>query len=135
MQQGETMPNIVRNPASIAAPAGRYVHGIEVPATARLLFVSGQAGVDRTRKVGATIEKQCELAWKNLVAVLKEAGMGPQDIVRVNVYLTDPRYVEAYRNARDKFIKGNPPASTLLIVTALVDPSMLVEIEAVAAKA
>ncbi len=129
------MPNIVRNPASIAAPAGRYVHGIEVPANARLLFVSGQVGVDRNRKVGATIEKQCELAWKNLVAVLKEAGMGSQDIVRVNVYLTDPRYVEAYRNARDKFIKGSPPASTLLIVTALVDPSMLVEIEAVAAKA
>ena len=124
----------VHNPAAIAAPAGRYVHGIEVPPNARLLFVSGQVGVDRNRKIGATIEKQCELAWKNLVAVLKDAGMGPQDIVRVNVYLTDPRYVAAYRDARDKFIKGNPPASTLLIVTALVDPAMLVEIEAVAAK-
>lgn len=124
----------VHNPPSIAAPAGRYVHGIEVPPEARLLFVSGQVGIDRNRKIGATIEKQCELAWRNLVAVLKQGRMSAADIVRVNVYLTDPRYVPAYREARDKFIGANPPASTLLIVTALVDPAMLVEIEAVAAR-
>ena len=124
----------VHNRASIAAPAGRYVHGVEVPPNARLLFVSGQVGIDRNRKPGATIEKQCELAWRNLVAILKSAGMRPADIVRVNVYITDPRYVEAYRNARDKFIGANPPASTLLVVTALVDPALKVEIEAVAAR-
>lgn len=129
------MANIVRNPASIAAPAGRYVHGVEVPANARLLYISGQVGIDKNRKAGATIEKQCELAWKNLVAILKEARMGVDDIVRVNVYLTDPRYVAAYREARDKFVGEKMPASTLLIVTALVDPALMVEIEAVAAKA
>jgi 2-iminobutanoate/2-iminopropanoate deaminase len=134
-QQGETMANIVRNPASIAAPAGRYVHGMEVPPNARLLYISGQVGIDKNRKPGATIEKQCELAWKNLVAILKEARMSVDDLVRVNIYLTDPRYVTAYREARDKFIGTTVPASTLLIVTALVDPAFMVEIEAVAAKA
>ncbi|MGE0151691.1 MAG: RidA family protein [Reyranellaceae bacterium] len=129
------MANIVRNPASIAPPAGRYVHGMEVPPETRLLYISGQVGIDRNRKPGATIEKQCELAWKNLVAILKEARMGVDDLVRVNVYLTDPRYVPAYREARDKFVGEKVPASTLLIVTALVDPALLVEIEAVAARA
>lgn len=128
------MSNIVRNPASIAPPAGRYVHGIEVPANARLLYVSGQVGIDRNGKPGATIEKQCELAWKNLVAILKEARMSADDIVKVGVYLTDPRYVPAYREARDKFIGQKVPASTLLVVTALVHPALMVEIEAVAAK-
>lgn len=129
------MANIARNPASIAPPAGRYVHGMEVPADARLLYVSGQVGIDRNGRPGATIEKQCELAWRNLVAILKEARMSADDIVRVNVYLTDPRYVAAYRAARDKFVGEKVPASTLLIVTALVDPAFMVEIEAVAAKA
>jgi len=129
------MANIVHNPASIAPPAGRYVHGIEVPPNARLLYVSGQVGIDKNGKAGAGIDKQCELAWKNLVAILKDARMGIDDIVRVNVYLTDPRFVAAYRTARDKFIGERAPASTLLIVTALVDPAFMVEIEAVAAKA
>lgn len=128
------MGHIVHNPSGIAAPAGRYSHGIEVPPNARWLFASGQVGVDRNGKAGATIDKQCQMAWKNVVAVLKSAKMTTADIVRVNVFLTDARHVAAYRAARDEVIGPVPPASTLQIVAALADPLYMVEIEIVAAK-
>ena len=123
------------NPKSIAL-AGRYSLGVEIPPQARLLFVSGQVGVDSKGNTLAGIDKQCDQAWKNIGAVLRSAGMGYGDLVKVNAYLTDPRYVAAYRSARDRYIKaGDPvPASTLLIVTGLFMPEMMVEIEAVAAK-
>ena len=60
---------IIRNPTTIAPPGGRYSHAIELPANARLLFASGQVGVDKNGKPGITIEKQCEFAWKNVMAI------------------------------------------------------------------
>ncbi len=126
---------IVRNPTTIAPPGGRYSHAIELPANARLVFASGQVGVDKKGKPGLGIEKQCELAWRNVLAILKDAGMAASDLVRIQVYLTDARFVPTYRAVRDRFIGAVPPASTLLIVHALADPSFLVEIEAIAAKA
>jgi 2-iminobutanoate/2-iminopropanoate deaminase len=62
--------------------------------------------------------------------------MAFKDLVKVTVFLTDSRFTGPYREVRDRFIKDMPyPASTLLIVAGLADPVMLVEIEAVAAKA
>ena len=61
--------------------------------------------------------------------------MGYRDIVKVNVFLTDSRFIAPYRTIRDRFFTKEPfPASTLLIVAGLADPGMLVEIEVVAAK-
>ena len=122
------------NPAGIAPPTGLYSHGIEVPPNARWLYVTGQVGIDAKGRTAPTIEKQCALAWKNLLAILRSAGMGVGDLVRVNAFLTDPRYVEAYRESRDPLLGQARPASTVLIVTALADPSFLVEIDAVAAR-
>lgn len=122
------------NPKTVSL-AGKYSLGAEVPQGARVLFVSGQVGVDSRGKLQAGIEKQCAQAWKNVGQVLKSAGMGFRDIVKVTVFLTDSRFIGPYRTARDEFIAAEPyPASTLLIVQGLADPGMLVEIEAVAAK-
>jgi enamine deaminase RidA (YjgF/YER057c/UK114 family) len=122
------------NPKSVSV-AGKYSLGAEVPQGARQLFVSGQVGVDSRGKLQSGIEKQCTQAWKNIGQVLKSAGMGFRDVVKVNVFLTDSRFIVPYRVARDEFFPTAPyPASTLLIVQGLADPGMLVEIEAVAAK-
>ncbi|MGD9884327.1 MAG: RidA family protein [Reyranella sp.] len=122
------------NPKSVSL-AGKYSLGAEVPQGARVLFVSGQVGVDSRGKLQAGIEKQCTQAWKNIGQVLKSAGMGYRDIVKINVFLTDSRFIGPYRASREEFIPAAPfPASTLLIVQGLADPGMLVEIEAVAAK-
>ena len=122
------------NPASVPK-AGKYSLGAEVPQGARLLHVSGQVGVDSKGKLKAGIEKQVEQVWKNIGQVLKSGGMGLGDVVKVNVFLTDSRFIPAYRTIRDRFFSKEPyPASTLLIVQGLADPGMLVEVEVVAAK-
>ena len=122
------------NPPSVTL-AGKYSHGAEVPPGARLLFVSGQVGMDSKGKLQPTFEKQAVQAWKNIGQVLKAAGMGYRDIVKITSFITDGRYLLANRAARDKYIGEPYPASTLLIIQALADPAMLIEIEVVAAKA
>jgi enamine deaminase RidA (YjgF/YER057c/UK114 family) len=122
------------NPKSVSL-AGKYSLAAEVPAGARLLFVSGQVGVDGKGKLQAGIERQVEQVWKNIGQVLKSGGMTFADIVKVNVFLTDSRFIAPYRTIRDRFFARPPyPASTLLIVAGLADPGMLVEVEVVAAR-
>lgn len=128
------MTNKFHNPTSVAL-AGKYALGCEVPANARLMFVSGQVGLDGAGKLAQGIEAQCDQVWKNIGEVLKSAGMDYGDIVKMTTFLTDSRFIAANRAARDKYIKEPYTASTLLIVQALADPSMLVEIEVTAAKA
>ena len=122
------------NPKSVTL-AGKYSHGAEIPQGARVLFVSGQVGVDSRGKLQATFEKQAVQVWKNIGQVLKAGGMGYKDIVKITSFITDGRYLMANRAARDQFITEPYPAATLLVVQGLADPAMLVEIEVVAAKA
>ena len=61
--------------------------------------------------------------------------MGRADLVKITVFVTDPRFVEEFRAARDKVLGAEPPvASTLLVVDGLAAPDILVEIEATAAR-
>ena len=125
----------VRNPDTIAPPQARYSHSVEIPPNARTLFVSGQVGVDPSGKLADCIEEQSENCWRNIKAILEDAGMGIEDLVRVNSYITDARFVEGFRTGRDRVITGDHiPASTLVVVSGLATPDMLVEVEAVAAK-
>jgi enamine deaminase RidA (YjgF/YER057c/UK114 family) len=122
------------NPKSVSL-AGKYSLAAEVPQGARLLYVSGQVGVDSKGKLQAGIDKQVEQVWKNIAQVLKSGSMTYADVVKVNVFLTDSRFIAPYRAIRDRFFAKPPyPASTLLIVAGLADPGMLVEVEVVAAK-
>ena len=122
------------NPKTVSL-AGKYSLGAEVPQGARLLYVSGQVGVDSRGKLQVGIDKQVEQVWKNIAQVLKSGGMGLGDIVKITTFLTDSRFIVPFRTVRDRFFPAPPyPASTLLIVAGLADPGMLVEIEVVAAK-
>ena len=126
----------VRNPSTVAPPLARYAHAVEIPPGARALFISGQVGIDPDGVMAETAEEQSENVWRNLKAILEDAGMGLDDLVRVNAYITDSRYVAAYRTGRDKVLTGDHvPASTLVVVSGLADPNMKIEVEAVAAKA
>jgi 2-iminobutanoate/2-iminopropanoate deaminase len=124
----------LHNPAAVAAPAGPYSHGAEVPAEARWLHIAGQVGIALDGTVPDTLEGQAEQAWKNLLAVLAEAGMVVQNLVKVTAYLTRPQDVVAYGKVRAQFLGEARPASTLVVVQALARPGWLVEVEAVAAK-
>ena len=118
------------------ALAGKYSLGCEIAPGARVLFVAGQVGLDGAGKLADGIEAQCDQVWKNIGEVLKAGGMDFRDIVKLTVFLTDSRFIPAFREGRGKYVGQEPyPASTLLVVAGLADPSMLVEVEVVAAKA
>ena len=127
--------NRIHNPKTIAAPGGRYSHGVEVPPNARWLYVSGQVGVAPDGKVPVGIGPQVENCWRNILAILADAGMGLGDVVKVTVLLIRDSDIAAYREARDRVIGDARPASTLMVISRLASPDYLVEIEAVAAKA
>ena len=125
--------HVTYNPAAVPPPFSRYSQAVEAPAGARWLHVSGQVGVlpDGTMAEGAAA--QMEAAWRNVLAVLEAAGMGPGDLVKVTAFLTRPEDTGLYRQVRDRLLEGAEPASTLIVVAALAHPDWMVEIEAVAA--
>jgi 2-iminobutanoate/2-iminopropanoate deaminase len=127
--------NIKRNPSQIAPPGGRYSHAVETRGNARWLHISGQIGTAPDGTVPSGFEAQVENCWKNITAILADAEMGIDDIVKVTVFLTSADNIAAYRTARDRIIGDARPASTLVVVSSLVRPEWLCEVEAVAAKA
>ena len=117
------------NPISIASPASNYSHAV-VSAPRPLVFVSGTLGMEPDGALPESIEEQLSLAWRNVEAILSEAGSGLDRIVRINGFLADRAHTPAYRKIRDGLV-SHAPASTLVICD-LIDPRWLVEIEVVA---
>ena len=121
------------SPAALCPPFGRYHQMVEVRGAGRLLFVSGQLGMDAEGRLPEGAAAQAELALAAINACLEAAGMTRADVARLTVFLTDVADRAAYMRARDAWVADPPPASTLVVVKELVLPAARVEIEAVAA--
>ena len=98
-----------------------------------LIFTSGHVGsVPETGEVPAGIAAQTAQTMENLKSVLEAAGTSLDNVVKVNVYLTDiddfPAMNEVYRH----YFPEDPPARTTVGITALARPDLLIEIEMVA---
>lgn len=122
-------------PAGIRPPFARYSHGVVVPPGATLVFCSGQLGVLPDEAVPTDAEGQAEVCFRNIEAILAEAGLGLHDIVRINGYVSGREHLKGYMAARDRFVADPPPASTLMVVAGFARPEFVVEVEAIAAKA
>jgi enamine deaminase RidA (YjgF/YER057c/UK114 family) len=123
------------NPNTVFAPTGPFSHGVEVPANARWLHISGQIGVAPDGKVPSEFEAQAEQCWRNVKAVLAAAGMGVENLVKCTHFVTRAEDVATYGKVRARQLGEARPASTLLVISALARPGLLVEVEALAAKA
>ena len=113
-----------------------YVQANDVSGAQRTIFLSGQASVDEegTPVHPGDMETQLNQTLDNLETVLREAGAALSDVVRLNIYTTDvDGFFEAFGAAAGRLAQaGCRPASTLLGLTRLAYPQMLVEIEATA---
>lgn len=126
----DTRPRAV-TPPEIAIPTSRYSMGMLHALGGRRLIVSGQVGMRPDGGIVDGLEGQWDQAFANLVAVLKAAGMGPANVVKLVAFSKVPRTVTVFRAARDKvFTADPPPASTYLEVAGLASPGFLCEVEA-----
>ena len=122
-------------PQTIHPPFARYAHGVEIPGGSRVVFCSGQLGIEKNGTIPEGVEAQARLCFQAIAAILGDAGMDLRDLVRINAYVTGAQYLAGYMKVRDAFIGDTPPASTLMIVQGFARPEFKVEIEAVAARA
>lgn len=98
------------------------------------VFVSGQVATDANGElVGAgDAGAQSEQCFKNVEAALTAAGAGWDDVAKITCFLVNAADYPAYAAARQRLFPEHGPASSTVIVSALVRPEYLVEIEAYA---
>ncbi len=119
----------------VAAQIGKYSDAVETAPNLRWLHTSGTPGLADNAQLPKDIAGQSELAWQHIMRVLREAGMGVEDIVKVTQYLTRAEDIADYAKVRYKFLGNARPAFMLLVIPQLVWPDILLEVEVIAAKA
>jgi enamine deaminase RidA (YjgF/YER057c/UK114 family) len=124
------MKREVDSPDVVSSPF--YAQSVEVTEARRLLFVSGQVPWTKDRQVPEGFEDQARLAWSNLFAQLRAAGMGPENLVKVTIFLSDRAHVEGHRTVYDEVLAGRRIAVST-IVAGTVEQPWHIEIEGFAA--
>ena len=112
------------------APNPALTPGVQV---GEFLFTSGNVGQDGNGNlVGpGDCEAQSRQVMANIRAIAAAAGATMADVVKITCFLTDVNDYAAYSKVRSETFPANPPASSTVIVAALVRPEFLVEVEAV----
>lgn len=129
----------VLKPKELGQPLGMYSHGVVAPG-GELVVVAGQVGLDGAgRLAGADVVSQTKQALENVRAVLAAAGCTMREVVRFQTFLTRAEDIEGFMQARREvfptyFPGGTYPPNTLVVISRLVRPELLVEIEAMAVK-
>jgi enamine deaminase RidA (YjgF/YER057c/UK114 family) len=120
------------NASDAPAASGGYAQAVEVAGASRLLFISGQIPVTADGVLPGAFTEQCRLAWANVEAQLRAAGMSLDNLVKVTTYLSSRLYALDNRVVREAVLAGRSPALTV-IIAGIFDETWLVEIEAIAA--
>jgi 2-iminobutanoate/2-iminopropanoate deaminase len=112
---------------------GAFSSGVEAP-SGRTVYVSGQVSMDAEGNVvgEGDIKAQTQQVLENVQIVLEEAGGTLDDVVKVTVFITDMGNYDGIHEVRRRFFTEPYPASSMVEVSALIDPRLLVEVEAVA---
>lgn len=124
-------------PKGFGPPLGMYSHGM-VARGGDLVIVAGQVGMTADGRVaGEDVVSQTKQALDNVRAVVEAAGCTMGDVVRLQTFLTRSEDIAGFMKARGEvfptyFSDGTYPPNTLLVVSRLVRPELLVEVEAMA---
>jgi enamine deaminase RidA (YjgF/YER057c/UK114 family) len=126
--------NELVTPATIAPPAARYSHAVLSVAASRMLHTSGVVPVAPDGTVPEGLAEQAAVVWSNLGAILDDAGLAIADVVSITTYVVAGNDLAVVMAARDRFMGGHAPASTLVLVPALAQPAWQLEVSLVAAR-
>ena len=124
------------NPPNLK-PLGMYSQ-VTIATGGSLAFISGQVAVDAQGKiVGAgDIQAQAVRVFENLKLALGGIGATFEDVIKFTIYIVElsPERRKAVMEVRGRYISHeNPPAATMIGVDRLVEPELLLEVEAVVA--
>jgi enamine deaminase RidA (YjgF/YER057c/UK114 family) len=110
--------------------AGFYARAVQ---TGPFVFVSGTTSLDAKGRVqGKNAEEQTVFTMRKVEAALKGGGATLKDLVRLTIFVTDIRDMAAVSKALARVLKRSVVSSTLVAVSALAVPGLLVEIESTA---
>jgi enamine deaminase RidA (YjgF/YER057c/UK114 family) len=120
-------------PEGVAPPTGHFSHGVVVQEAGAVLYVAGQVGLDEEGELVGPDDPaaQATQALTNLSRIVAEAGGRMEDVAKTTMFLVDLAHRQAVGDVRERFFPVDPPANTLLVVSSLARPDLLVEIEAV----
>jgi len=124
-----------RNPETIHAPVGRYVHQIETSGESRMLFLSGQVGMRPDGSMPEDPVEQFAICVENILANLSAAGFETTDLVKLTTYVVGSMDAAGRRAALDRLLGSHVNTSTLVYVAALAAPEYKVEVDAWAVRA
>ena len=115
------------------APIGPYSQAVE---SQGFLFCSGQIAIDpaTNQVLQGSVSEQAEVVMKNIDGVLKEAGLGLENVVKTTIFLTNMNDFAAVNEIYGRFFKTQPPARSTVAVAGL-PKGVQVEIEVLASRA
>jgi len=123
------------NPEALRVPTKSYSQGIVIPiGDTELMFVTGQLLQDIDGNVVApnNTEEQTKVIFSRIKAVLNEAEMTLDDVVKVQIFMKDITESKIVSTIRDNIFKNSKPVSTLVEVSGLVKKGCMIEIEVTA---
>ena len=100
------------------------------------IYMRGQVGTDfNGNLVGrGDAAAQAEQAMSNVKTLLDECGATLEHIVKITIYITDPRWREPVYHVVGRWLKGVHPVSTGIVVAGLAQPDWLMEIDVIAVR-
>jgi enamine deaminase RidA (YjgF/YER057c/UK114 family) len=117
---------------------GRFSEAVTVTGPGKMIFLAGVGAEDENGKGGDILHKgdfvgQCHYAYDKIKRLLEKHGATLADVVKMVTYMTDVRYQADYGKCRVEEFAINPlPAHTLLTISQLAWPGMMVEIDVTA---
>ena len=115
----------------ILQPVSHYCHVVE---SNNIIWISGLVGMNYDNSIPENTKDQFDIAMRDFDTCLKAAGGDFSSVTKVRVFLTNINDRKIINPKRIEYFGEHKPASTLLEVSALIDPRMKVEIEAEAIK-
>jgi enamine deaminase RidA (YjgF/YER057c/UK114 family) len=121
---------------------GRFSEVVTVRNAGKVLYLGGVGSEDETSAQGGVIRHlgdfgaQCRYAWDKIKRLLAKHGATVENIDKVVTYMTDVRdFAEAGKCQTEAFAGAIQPAGTVVVVSALVWPGMLLEVDVTASAA
>ena len=127
------MPRVY-NPGNVPPPqAPSYSHVAEVGPGERIIYIAGQVGADADGNIPDNIADQTRLVYQHIFGILEDAGMGPENLVKLTTFMTNPDDSAEMRVVRMEVFGDIAPPNTMVYISRLAHPNFKIEVEAVAA--